>query len=93
MSDDITALQAEVAELRATVARLTAQVDGSVRPVQAAAPHSRRDLLKLAGGVAAGAAGALVVSASPAGAANADPLTVGTRATPTPGTTPTSGIN
>jgi hypothetical protein len=91
---DVASLQAEVAELRATVARLSARLDAAPSPEPAHAPRSRRELLKLAGGVAAGAAaGGLLMSAGPAAAANIDSLTVGAQSTPDPGTTPTSGIN
>ncbi len=98
MSDEIVALKAEVAELRATVAALTARLEaGAPAPAvdrAASEPsHSRRDLLKLAGGVAAGAAGGLLVSAGPAAAASNTALTPGAQATPDAGTTPTSGID
>jgi len=90
---DVAALQAEVAELRAVVARLEASLEPTSSAPTGPAPTSRRDLLKLAGGVAAGAAGALLVTAAPAGANDGDPLLLGTSATPTPNSTPTSGIN
>jgi hypothetical protein len=92
---DVAALQAEVAELRGIVARLTARLEATPHqaPPDAAPARSRRDLLKLAGGVAAGAAGGALLSAGPAAAANADPLTVGAQHTPDPGTTPISGID
>jgi len=98
MSEDLDALKAEVAELRTTVAGLTARLEAAA-PAPATdraasePSHSRRDLLKLAGGVAAGAAGGLLVSAGPAAAASADALTVGAQHTPDPGATPTSGID
>jgi len=99
-SPDVVALQAEVTELRGVVARLQARLDTvpaapAAPPVSAPSdrPSSRRDLLKLAGGVAAGAAGGLLVSAAPAAAASADALTVGAQHTPDAATSPTSGID
>jgi hypothetical protein len=91
-SSEVDALRAEVAELRDVVARLTAGLEGAPR-TDPSPPRSRRDLLKLAGGVAAGAAGGALFSAGPAGAANTDNLTVGAQHATDPGTTPTSGID
>ena len=90
----IASLEAEVAELRAIVSRLSAELE-SVTPAQRSdGPHSRRDLLKLAGGVAAGAAGGLLFSgASPAAATNGDPLLVGAQATPTAGSVEITGLD
>ena len=93
MTADIAALEEEVAELRATVARLASRLDTGAPVPAELAPHSRRDLLKLAGGVAAGAAGGLLLSAGPAAAVSADSLTVGAQHAPDPGTSPTSGID
>jgi hypothetical protein len=82
--------QAELTELRAAVSRINTRIEPNRG---ATVEHSRRDLLKLAGVAAAGAAGTLVLTAGPAAAANADPLTVGAQAVPDPATTPTSGID
>jgi hypothetical protein len=93
---EIATLQAEVAELREVVASLTTRLDAAQRgPASTTEPsaRTRRDLLKLAGGVAAGAAGGVLFAAGPAAATNADSLTVGAQSTPDPATTPTSGIN
>ena len=91
--NDVADLQAEVAELRDVVRRLEAKLDAGPAPARPTEPPSRRDLLRLAGGVAAGAAGGLLVSASPASAANTESLTVGAQHSPDAGTTPTSGID
>ena len=90
----IASLEAEVAELRAIVSRLSAELE-SVTPAQRSdGPHSRRRFLKLAGGVAAGAAGGLLFSgASPAAATNGDPLLVGAQATPTAGSVEITGLD
>src|SRR5438445_12122774 len=74
----------DVAQLRATVDALTArieQLEGGSAPnghESGGAPQSRRDLLKLAGAAAAGAAGSIVLGSIPAAAANGDPITLGT---------------
>ena len=47
----------------------------------------------MAGGVAAGAAGVLLVSAAPTSATNGDPLVLGSQAIPTVGTVQISGID
>ena len=105
---DVAALRTEVAELRELVAHLRTRLDVTPAPAAPTAGHesdhdpdlepapsarSRRDLLKLAGGVAAGAAGGVLMTAAPAAAANADALTVGAQHAPDAGTTPTSGID
>lgn len=59
---EVAALQAEVAELREVVARLQAKLDTTPAPAPSAGPTSRRDLLKLAGGVAVGAAGVALLA-------------------------------
>jgi hypothetical protein len=82
--------QIELADLRSAVDRMTARTTSASDDTRTG---SRRDLLKLAGGVAAGALGTALFTAGPAAAANADNLTVGAQATPDAGTTPTSGIN
>ena len=74
----------DVVQLRATVDALTArieQLEGGSAPnghESGGAPQSRRDLLKLAGAAAAGAAGSIVLGSIPAAAANGDPITLGT---------------
>src|SRR5438309_9701300 len=75
-----------VARLTAQVEALTARLDmleGSPRHGengngQNKAPQSRRDLLKLAGAAAAGAAGSVLIGSVPAAAATTDKLTLGT---------------
>jgi hypothetical protein len=88
-SAELDAMRRELVELRATVARLSAMADAPAPEP----PRSRRDLLKLGAGVAAGAAGTLLLSAGPAAANNLSSLTVGAQQTPTANTTPTSGID
>src|SRR2546427_11315453 len=73
--DDVGRLSAELDALRA---RLEALESGA-RPngnggVHHSAPQTRRDLLKMAGAAAAGAAGSLVVGAVPAAATNTQPV-------------------
>src|ERR1700694_306176 len=79
----------EVARLTAQVAELTARL-GPVEPRPPAsengnghdnAPHSRRDLLKLAGAAAAGAAGSLLLGTVPAAATNNQALLLGNNTT------------
>src|SRR5207253_2257716 len=73
----------DVAQLRATVDALSArieQLEGGSAPNghgSSGAPQSRRDLLKLAGAAAAGAAGSIVLGSIPAAAANDDPILLG----------------
>ena len=75
MDDEITALRAELSELRARLAALT---DGGGRgPLEQ--PGGRRSLLKLAGAAAVGAAAVGVASARPATATTGDAFLVGKR--------------
>src|SRR5438094_5553642 len=75
-----------VARLTAQVEALTARLDmleGSPRHSengngQNKAPQSRRDVLKLAGAAAAGAAGSLVLGSLPVAAADGGSITLGT---------------
>ena len=74
MQDQIRALQKQVAALQARLG--TAPTEDSRLPNDER--NGRRDLLKAAGAAALGATFAgLAVGASPAGAANGDPMTVG----------------
>jgi len=77
-----------VAELTARVEALTARLEA----IEAGQPHangnhpvgraqSRRDVLKLAGAAAAGAAGSLLLNAAPAAATNAQPVLLGNSTT------------
>src|SRR5207302_1544329 len=76
--DDVARLTAEVESLRARLDTLEAggrhngNGNGNGSPRQA--PQSRRDLLKLAGAAAAGAAGTIVLNAMPAAATNSAPI-------------------
>src|SRR5438034_6497470 len=86
-----------VAELTARVEALQARLEKLERPAPNANGHghdrgaqSRRDLLKLAGAAAAGAAGSIVLGAVPAAATNGLPLLLGN--TTTNDTTSTTGI-
>jgi hypothetical protein len=77
----------KVAQLTAQVAELTARLEAlEARPRTTQngngnghdqAPQSRRDLLKLAGAAAAGAAGSIVLGAIPAAATQGQPLVMG----------------
>ena len=104
LRDEVARLTALVEEMKARLERL----EGSETPVTRTSPasrgksngsadaHSRRDLLKLAGAVAAGAAGAVVLRATPAAAATGAPILAGaindtglaTDIIPTPATSP-----
>ncbi len=82
--DDVTRLTAEVEALRARLDTLEAgprpngNGNGNGHP---SAPQTRRDLLKLAGAAAAGAAGSIVLGAVPAAAANTNPIILGNQTT------------
>lgn len=97
----------KVAELTAQVEALQARLEKLERPAPNGSgngnghddgAHSRRDLLKLAGAAAAGAAGSIVLGAVPAAATNGQPILLGnsttndasttTALTPTAATTP-----
>src|ERR1700694_5791986 len=78
----------EVARLTAQVAELTARLEALEAAPRAAdvngngngqdkAPHSRRDLFKLAGAAAAGAAGSILLGTVPAAATGGQPLVLG----------------
>src|SRR5467141_2070663 len=76
--DEVGRLSAELDALRA---RLEALESGA-RPngnggVHHSAPQTRRDLLKMAGAAAAGAAGSIVLGAVPAAATNTQPVILG----------------
>ena len=83
--DDVARLTAEVESLRARLDTLEAggrhngNGNGNGSPHQA--PQSRRDLLKLAGAAAAGAAGTIVLNAMPAAATNTNPILLGNQTT------------
>src|SRR5947209_4790399 len=96
--DRVAALTAQVESLTARLAAL----EGAPAPsdngnVHEKAPQSRRDLLKMAGAAAAGAAGSILLGGVPAAAADGDPMTLGhvndeatvTDLIPSTGTTPT----
>jgi hypothetical protein len=73
------ALRAEVARLTALVQELRArveQLEGASPPADPGneGAHSRRDLLKLAGAAAVGAADAMVLRGVPAAAATGTPM-------------------
>jgi hypothetical protein len=95
--DEVARLTAEVEALRARLEKLEAggrPVDGNGK-VNHSAPQSRRDILKLAGAAAAGAAGSIVLGAVPAAAANTQPVILGNQTTNDAATTtdifPTTG--
>jgi hypothetical protein len=75
-----------IAQLTAQVEALTARlaaIEGTALPSTNGngghtEPQSRRDLLKLAGAAAAGAAGTILLRSTPAAALTGDPLTLGT---------------
>jgi hypothetical protein len=84
-----------VAELTARVEALTARLEAlesAPPPSQNGnghdkAPHSRRDLLKLAGAAAAGAAGSVLLGSVPAAATNGSAVLLGNSTTNDAGTT------
>lgn len=76
------ALEAELAELRAANAALTARLsrlESTVAPdaAEEGTGETRRGMLKLLAGAAGGAVAATVLSGRPAAAADGDPLTMG----------------
>lgn len=82
--DDVARLTTELETLRARLETLEA----GARPngngnggAHHSAPQSRRDLLKLAGAAAAGAAGSIVLGAVPAAATNTNPIILGNQTT------------
>src|SRR5438067_3461654 len=82
--DDVARLTAEVESLRARLETLEAgsHSDGNGNgSVHHAAPQSRREILKLAGAAAAGAAGSIVLGAVPAAATNTQPILLGNQTT------------
>src|SRR5690348_6492661 len=72
LEDQISRLSAMLEEQRQELNALRARVraGGEVRP------HSRREVLRLAGAAVAGAAGGIAIQAIPAAAANGAPLTL-----------------
>ena len=98
--DEVGRLTAEVEALRArlealeAIARPSSSGDGNGN-VHHATPQTRRDLLKLAGAAAAGAAGSIVLGAVPAAATNTQPVILGNQSTNDAATTtdifPTTG--
>jgi hypothetical protein len=90
----------KVAELTAKVEALQARLEKLERPTPSpnggangnghdGGAHSRRDLLKLAGAAAAGAAGSIVLGAVPAAATNGLPIVLGNSTTNDAATTTT----
>src|SRR2546426_6876526 len=73
--DEVGRLSAELDSLRARLEALEsdARPNGNGR-VRHSAPQTRRDLLKMAGAAAAGAAGSIVLGAVPAAATNTQPV-------------------
>ena len=91
-------LQAEVARLNAVVGDLRGRLDrleGDPGGDGQQPPRSRRDLLKLAGVAALGAAGGVVLRAAPAAAATAGNMVLGQAndANATTSLTPTGGVS
>jgi hypothetical protein len=81
--DDVGRLTAEVEALRARLETLEAgaRPNGNGNGNGHHAPQTRRDLLKLAGAAAAGAAGSIVLGAVPAAATNTQPIILGNQTT------------
>lgn len=77
--DDVGRLTAEVEALKARLESLEAgaRPNGNGNGHGHSAPQTRRDLLKLAGAAAAGAAGSIVLGAVPAAATNTLPIVLG----------------
>lgn len=75
--DDVGRLTAEVNALKARLETLEAGARPNGNGNGHAAPQTRRDLLKLAGAAAAGAAGSIVLGAVPAAATNTNPIVLG----------------
>src|SRR5437762_12979830 len=83
-----------IAQLTAQVEALTSRLNALEAPVEAdqngnghKAPHSRRDLLKLAGAPAAGAAGSILLRSVPAAATSGVPVVLGNSTTSDSATT------
>src|SRR5881398_2590777 len=77
-----------IAQLTAQVEALTSRLNALEAPVEAdqngnghKAPQSRRDLLKLAGAAAAGAAGSILIGNVPAAATSGAPILLGNSTT------------
>jgi len=84
--DEVARLTAQVAELTARLEALETTPRGSSNGNgngngHDQAPHSRRDLLKLAGAAAAGAAGSILLGSVPAAATNNQALLLGNNTT------------
>src|SRR5947209_5614155 len=78
-TDQIARLTAQVEALTARLTALEAPaVSGSNGNGHEKTPQTRRDLLKLAGAAAAGAAGSIVLGSIPVAATDGDPITLGT---------------
>src|SRR5713101_2046368 len=102
LQDEVARLTALVDEIKGRLERLEGRPGPPPRPSLASGggrngsqdPQSRRDLLKLAGAAAVGAAGAVVLRSAPAAAATGDPILMGqTNATgATTNMTPAAGI-
>src|ERR1700738_3811432 len=75
LQDEVARLTALVEEMKARLERLEGRTP-DIDPGTGNA-HSRRDLLKLAGAAAVGAAGAIVLRGVPAAAATGDPILMG----------------
>jgi len=89
-SDVVANLTAQVEALQARIETLEGPAAGNGNGGrQAQGKQSRRDLLKLAGAAAAGAAGSIVLGAVPAAATNGLPLTLGNSTTNDAGLTTT----
>ncbi|HEY9287042.1 MAG TPA: hypothetical protein VIT43_03360 [Candidatus Dormibacteraeota bacterium] len=71
----------KIARLTAQVEALTARLEaleGGTAPAAGHEPKSRRDLLKIAGAAAAGAAGSILLNAMPAAATDGNNIKIGT---------------
>ena len=81
--DEVARLTAQVAELTGRLEALesTPRSDNGNANGHDNAPHSRRDLLKLAGAAAAGAAGSILLGSVPAAATNGQPVLLGNNTT------------
>jgi len=80
--DEVARLTQEVQALRARLEALeVAQYRGQSGNESGHAPQSRRDVLKLAGAAAAGAAGSILLGSVPAAAVNGQPVLLGNATT------------
>jgi hypothetical protein len=91
----VAAQQARLDDQAAELAELRALVAGMASPGTGPAPagperHSRRDLIRLAGAAAVGAAGTMLVTAGPAAALDTDPLSIGVLNTTSPNSAATT---